>query len=267
MEPILWEDCMDSSQLIHFEQPLTERMRTVLRLEALFEQADFGLGGDTAWHSKTAIASLADILVILSRGDVRSEVIKEIERIQQALAAHQQHPNVDGAMLGAILEECEHLIGELKTNHSVMGTKLKEDELLNNVIQRSGIPGGTCSFDLPAFHYWLQQSPEHRRVALDKWFKQFDTLKETTRLILRVTRGSADPVTITAEGGVLQRNLEKGSRCHLVRVGLPADSPCFVEISGSKLFFTVRFMQQITTAERPEPVREDVRFQLSCCGL
>ncbi len=61
---------------VRYEQPLTERMRTFLRLEYLYRQLVFHVDRESEWASRAAVASLLDIIAILSRGDVRSDIIK-----------------------------------------------------------------------------------------------------------------------------------------------------------------------------------------------
>ena len=63
-----------------FEHPLNERMRTLLRLDYLYNQALYHNEKASQWGSRAAVGSLIDILAITTRTDVRSEVLKEIER-------------------------------------------------------------------------------------------------------------------------------------------------------------------------------------------
>ena len=69
----------DAATLV-FEQPLNERMRTFLRLDFLYNQALYHNEMASQWGSRAAMASLIDILAITTRGDVRSDVLKELER-------------------------------------------------------------------------------------------------------------------------------------------------------------------------------------------
>jgi len=68
-----------------FEQPLNERMRTFLRLDFLYNQALHHNEMGSPWGSRAAMSSLIDILAITTRGDVRSDVLKELERQGSAL--------------------------------------------------------------------------------------------------------------------------------------------------------------------------------------
>lgn len=251
-----------------YEQPLNERVRTLLRLEFLFAQASHGIDGDSEWHSRQVIGALIDILgVLTARGDVRAEIIKELERLTATLARLESSRGVDHARLNSLLEECRRLIEAMKSVRGLPGGELKANELLVSVMQRSGIPGGTCGFDLPAFQHWLLRPAEVRRAELASWMALTDNLRQATTLILRMLRESADARRQVAEGGVFQQALERATPFQLLRVHLPEDSDYFAELSGSKYFFTVRFMTQRSTGERPAQTHDDVEFRLSCCAL
>ena len=78
-----------------YEHPLHERVRTFLRLEFLFEQAGYHAARDSVWSSRAAIDNVLDILAIISRGDVRSEALKELEKHASVLGQYQFRPDVD----------------------------------------------------------------------------------------------------------------------------------------------------------------------------
>ena len=78
-----------------FEQPLNERMRTFLRIDFLYNQALYHNEIASQWGSRAAMASLIDILAITTRGDVRSDVLKELERHLGNLSEFQSKPGVD----------------------------------------------------------------------------------------------------------------------------------------------------------------------------
>ena len=82
-----------------FEQPLNERMRTFLRLDFLYNQALYHNEMQSQWGSRAAMASLLDMLAIATRGDVRSDVLKELERHLAQLNEFQSKPGVDSARL------------------------------------------------------------------------------------------------------------------------------------------------------------------------
>jgi cell division protein ZapD len=84
--------------LMTFEQPLTERMRTFLRVEFLYEQTLFHVDEPTEFSSRAAVHALLEILTILGRGDVRTDVLKELERHAETLGVEptQGRPRLSG---------------------------------------------------------------------------------------------------------------------------------------------------------------------------
>src|SRR5262245_54582248 len=99
--------------LIKFEQPLTERMRTFLRIEFLYEQTLFHIDDATDFGSRSAITALLEILTILGRGDVRTDVIKELERHGEHLGRYQSQPGVDPTRLRGLIDNVEALRARL----------------------------------------------------------------------------------------------------------------------------------------------------------
>ena len=78
-----------------FEHPLTEKCRTWLRLSHLFEQFDFHVAHDEEWQARAAVAALLDIATVLARADIKSELLKELERYRQSLSRMSDSPGVD----------------------------------------------------------------------------------------------------------------------------------------------------------------------------
>ena len=71
-------DARTEPGVAHYEQPLSERMRTFLRLEFLYHPMLQNSDRDDDWATRATIATLIEIMAILSRGDVRSEVLSEL---------------------------------------------------------------------------------------------------------------------------------------------------------------------------------------------
>ena len=55
-------------------------MRNFLRLDFLYQQAVHHHTKADPWSTRAAVSSLLEILAITQRGDVRGEVLKELER-------------------------------------------------------------------------------------------------------------------------------------------------------------------------------------------
>lgn len=256
-----------TSRWLAYELPLNERVRTFMRLEHLFAGAQRYAAGTDPWDNRAALTALLEILAILSRGDVRSDALREMERQAQALSRLRSRPGIDTARLDNIVQSLEKVGRRLDASGAQLGRSLKENEFLSAVKQRMSIPGGTCSFDLPSLQHWLGLPAEKRQEQLARWFGELDALDRGLRLILMLLRESAVPTQEVANGGMFHRTLDSGMATQLIRVLLPPDSGVFPEISGGRHRFTVRFLEQPDAGERPRQRQEDVPFQLAICQI
>lgn len=248
-----------------YEHPLNERIRTLLRLEHLFRQSRHFIEGKSAWDSRIFIATLIDILDIFSRGDMKTELLKELERATGNLRGLMDIPQVDHNKLGTILRAMEHLIDNLHGMNAQPGQSLREDDFLTAIRQRSTIPGGTCDFDLPAYHLWLAASYDKRLQDQRRWLNSLDPVHQAIELLLKMIRNSAEIRPIRCEQGSYQQQLDNHTPFQLVRVMLPNDSPYYAEISGSRHRFTIRFLKP--APQRPALADEAVEFRLASCSL
>lgn len=250
-----------------YELPLNERIRTLLRLEFLFHQARYSMRGFSVWDSRATISSLLDITSIMTRIDLRSEVVKELERQCASLLTISSRPGVDSTILEDTLKKLRNYAATLKNSK----TNNNNDQLSNNALlklirQRQSIPGGTCNFDIPSYHFWLEQPAEQRIYLLESWLKELNTFRLSITMILDLLRKSSINTPLTAESGFYQKTLDKSAPFQLIRVFLPSDVNYYAEISGGKHRFSIRFMNPMNN-ERPIPCTESIDFQLSCCAL
>lgn len=249
-----------------YEHPLNERVRTLLRLEFLFRQIKHFMSGTTVWDSRAVLTNVMDILTLFSRGDLKTELIKELERNAVNLGRLTEKSGVDHTQLKNILHWLNKLRGVLHDMEGSLGQELRENEFLTAIRQRSSIPGGTCDFDLPLYHQWLHLPQEQRHADVERWLGTLDAVRQSVELILKLIRNSAEPVTTLASAGVYQHSLDPAIPFQLVRIGVTIESPYYAEVSGGKHRFAVRFMQPQPN-ERPKQTSEDVSFRLTCCAL
>ena len=263
--PVLQESSV--SDEIVYEQPLNERVRTFLRLEYLFEALENRIRAASEWDSRDAIAYQLNITDLLSRSDIKSELIKELERHATTLINLKANPGVDPDRLNTILERINVLLQKLKDKSCQPGQAIRKCELMNSVKQRSSIPGGTCNFDLPGFHFWLNQATEKRSADLELLGTDLQVIHDSVALSLHMIRNSTVPTREVAEKGFFQQPIEGELSCQLVRVVLPVTETCYPEISGGKHRFTIRFLQQSDISTRPVQTDQNVSFVLHCCIL
>jgi len=256
---------------IIYEHPLNERIRTLLRLEHLFNQANHYHKGASSWDSRMMVTTLFDILDLFSRADLKTEIIKEVDRATSNLNALMENPAVDGHRLATILKALQHISNNLHDISGQLGQSLKEDQFLSTIRQRSTIPGGTCDFDLPGYHQWLEQPSDLRHSKQQLWLRGLESIQQAVELLLKLNRNSAEPQQVLAEGGQYQQQLENSYSYQMLRVFLPHEATYYPEISGSRHMFTIRFIHTSSGSsdsdEQGKVMKDDLPFQLALCLL
>jgi cell division protein ZapD len=251
--------------MLVFEQPLNERMRTFLRLDFLYNQALHHNEMASPWGSRAAMASLIDILAITTRGDVRSDVLKELESQLTSLNEFQSKPGVDAQRLRSIMANLQRLRTDLMSAGSAFLQPLRDSEFLSAIKHRSAIPGGTCEFDLPDYYFWLTQPDDARMRTFSQWLGLLRPLCDAIAELLWLTRQNGRSRQETARGGTFNINFERDNPLQLLRISLPASAALYPEISGSHYRCSVRFLAWNGLTTRPTQAQGDVAFILSCC--
>ena len=239
-------------------------MRTFLRLEYVYHQFLHHLEQQGAASTRVVVASILDTVAILGRGDVRGDVLKELERQIHLFDRYQHIPDVDEARLKRVLRNLQELRQKLFAVGSQFLQPVRDSEFLAAIKHRSAIPGGTCEFDLPNYSHWLRQPYAQRRDDIEYWMQNIRPLCDSIAELLWLLRESGQPIERVAVNGVYQHALGE-TVSGLLRVHLPPDSGLYPEISGSHHRFSVRFMQWPDARGRAAQTADDVRFRLTLC--
>jgi cell division protein ZapD len=246
-----------------YEQPLNERMRMLLRLEHLFDQLHHYLERESSWDNRKTITTLIDILNLLERADLKTELMKELDRLTASLTRLKAQPDVDIHQLDSILDDLQRHHNLVKHIPGRLGDDLRFDMLISAVKQRMAIPGGSCCFDLPSFHYWLALPTPQRNKQLRSWAHALDPIESTIRLLLELIRSSAYTEPAIAKGGFYQKMLEASVPCQIIRVQMNGD-PAFPEISGGKHRISIRFLCP-DEAHKVDVLQKEIHFDIGCC--
>ncbi len=257
------EDSEVGSDITAFEQPLTERMRTFLRIEFLRAQADYHAKNMRGFGARAAIASLLEIMTILGRGDVRADVVKELERHSAMLATYARQPGIDHERLSALVGEIANLKAAIARSGSNFMSSIKDCEFLNTIKHRNSIPGGTCVFDLPDYAYWLRLPYEERQNQFNRWMGVLEPICAAVAELLWLTREATEPVERVAAEGLYQHQMDRHAQPNLARVLMPRDTAYYPEISAGRHRVTIRFVKWQGVDMRPAQVNLDVKFLMS----
>ena len=256
--------------LITYEHPFNERIRTLLRLEDLFDKAAYFIDQNGPREHHAALLSLFEILEVAgSRVDVKTELIQELERQRQSLLAFRNNPDISENVLSSALYEIEQSSTALLSMTGKIGQYLRENEWLMAIKNRLVFPGGVCEFDLPSYHYWQHQNAAARRDALQNWFCPLTPLRDGLAIVLRLLRASGASDQQVAKNGSFQLMLG-GSASQMVCVSLKEQLPYIPEISANKYALNIRFVRQDTESRQRQhkPYEAvDVPFDIVFCNL
>ena len=193
--------------VITYEYPLNERIRTLLRLEDLFERSRHFIARTDPLDHHVALLTLFEILEVAGRADLKSDLLQELERQKQVLLSFRNNPEISEEALSGVLRDIEQAAAALFSMTGRIGQYLRENEWLMSIKQRTGIPGGACEFDLPSYHYWLHRPAEERIGQLAAW---------TSPLVSAARRHRhhpAHPARVGQAAEPVARRWARSSRC------------------------------------------------------
>jgi cell division protein ZapD len=251
--------------LVRYEYPFNEGIRTMLRLEHLFDRLGQLVARDAPVDHHFALATIFEVMDVASRADLKSDLLKELERHKALLAGYRGNPHISEAALEGVIARIDHAFGGLNNLQGKAGQALASNDWLMSVRSRINIPGGTCEFDLPAYYAWQQHEPARRRADLTGWIATLMPLAEALQVLLGLLRDSGAPQRVVASNGQYQQSLPAGKVYHLLRVRLDGDDPPVPEISGHRLMVSIRLMRPDAEG-RLRPNAVDTPFELTLCA-
>jgi cell division protein ZapD len=251
--------------VITYEYPLNERVRTLLRLEDLFEKITHFAAATGSVEHHVALVTLFEILEVAGRADLKFDLVQELERQRQILLSFRNNPEISEEALSGALYEIEQASAQLLAMHGKIGHYLRDNDWLMSIKNRVAIPGGVCEFDLPGYHYWLHCDAPLRQQNLENWIAPMLPIRQGLTIVLRLLRSSGRAEMQCAQRGAYQLMLG-GRNAQLIRLRIGKDEPVLPEISAGKLAINVRFLRP-DMAQRPRQVEADVAFEMTLCNL
>ncbi len=248
-----------------YEYPFNERIRTLLRLEDLYEKFRFFVGQDHPLQHHVALATIYEMLEVAGRADLKSDLLQELERQKQTLIGFKSNPNVEVSRLDMVLTDIEQTSAALIGMQGKTGQHIRDNEWLMSIRGRTIIPGGACEFDLPSYHAWQQLPAEQRRADIHGWFAPLEPLFSALSIILRLLRESGRATSIVAVAGSFQQMLQ-GRTYQMLRVNIDERLGAIPEISANKYVLWIRFTHQGGDM-KPKAFEGDVPFELTLCNF
>nr|WP_315465353.1 cell division protein ZapD [uncultured Rhodoferax sp.] len=251
--------------MILYEYPFNERIRTYLRLEHLFRRLAELMGRASPLDHHFALATIFEVMDVGARADLKSDVLKDLEKQKQSLNGYRGNPAISEAALDKVIAQLDSCFTALNALTGKAGQSLTENDWLMSIRSRVGIPGGTCEFDLPAYYAWQHRSAESRQQDLHRWAATLAPLAESIQLLLKMLRDSGAPQKVMAVGGQFQQNLPQGRTFQLLRLALNPELQVIPEISGNRLMVSIRLMRH-DEDDRLHTCGQDTAFELTLCS-
>lgn len=243
-----------------YEHPLNERIRNYLKLEQLFSQAKKCLKCDLALSHQVFFSSFFAIIDTLERNDIRGDLIKDLEKLEQNLVVWSRAPNIDNSALEDNLKLSVSLLCQLKTP-TPQWTQLKDDKFLTTLKQRYAMQGGSCSFDLPQLTLWLNRAQSAVEKDIHHWLSLLEQISSALALILKFIRQRTSFENVDCQSGFYQDN---GEGILLLRIKVAEGANYYPTVSGNKFRYSIRFMLPCNETGR-KYYDQQVQFQLARC--
>lgn len=251
--------------MILYEYPFNERVRTYLRIEHLFVRLAELVEREQPLDHHFALATIFEVMDVGARADLKSDVLKDLDKQKHNLDAYRGNPAIEQNVLDDVISQLDNCFLALNSLPGKAGQALTENDWLMSIRSRIAIPGGTCEFDLPAYYAWQHKASDQRRRDLAQWVATLTPMADSVHLLLKLLRDSGTPQKVIANGGQFQQNLPQGKTFHLLRLLMDSSLELIPEISGNRLMVSIRLMRQ-GDDDRLHAASEDATFELTLCS-
>lgn len=243
---------------IIYEHPLNEKMRSWLRMECLLQQLIDLKNINSLASGLAFFRAVSELIEVLDRSDIRADIIKELDKQKNKLNQWCSDPHADKTLIKNLLKELQENLTSLREAPRI-GQHLRQDKVISIARQRLSIPGGCCSFDLPALHLWLNTPKKEIEIRINFWIDGILPLRSALNMLLNLIRKSNTFTSQKSYNGFYQGSVENAD---LIRIKLPINLSLYPQISGHKTRFAIRFLHEDS---ENGIVPDELPFKLACC--
>ena len=252
---------LSDNQVTVYEEPVHERIRKFLRIELLFNRINHLKDQESHYENYCAVVALTELYELLSRMDVKAELIRDLESHNSYLKKIKDSPGADPKKLRSMLEKQETHLKFLYTKDSSYLDYLNQDELFKTIIKYSN-----NSIHPSPLVYWLSRDNLSRENQIKLWLEPISFINKSVSFILETVRKSANPIDKLAKNGFYTDKLDSQKNLLLIRITLTSDHFYFPSISVGKQRITIRFMVK-DDKNKFVSHKFDVPFVLSSCVM
>lgn len=242
----------------YFDHPLSERVRSFLRMEHLFSRFNTTMAAEDKWSHHVSISALFEILESASRADLKLDILKELEQQRQYCSK-----NGDQQERYERLQEASANLQEVRQK---FGQHIRENEWLMALKQRMHVPGGTTPVELPGYNLWQKQDAERRRADLVRWSLAMVPTYHAVSLLLEILRSNSRTINCEAINGHYQAN-SLAQNIDLLIIGVEKGQMLLPEVSANKYFTHIRFLGANQQSMRGAEITSDIDFTMAMCSF
>lgn len=250
--------------VILYEYPFNERLRTYLRLEQLFRRLGELIPRQHPLDHHYALVTVFEIMDVAARADLKSDVLKDLEKQKHQLDGYRGNPSISEAVLDGIIAQLDRCFAGLNAQTGKAGQALAENDWLMSIRSRVGIPGepaaSICRPTTPG-----STMPPAAPAGSGSLGDHPRPLAESLYVLLKLLRDSGVPQKVAADHGQFQQTLPQGRTFQLLRLRIDPSLDLIPEISGNRLIVSVRLMRQHDDGKL-HAANEDAAFELTLCA-
>ena len=252
--------------MILYEYPFGESIRTMLRLEHLFNRLGVLMWREAPVDHHYALSTIFEIMDVASRADLKSDLLRDLERYKIQFMSYRGNPAIQESVLDDVLSRIERVYTGLNQLPGKAGQSLSSNDWLMSIRSRISIPGGTCEFDLPSYYAWQQEPAAKRQGDLQQWVSTLTPLAEALTLMLGLLRDAGHPHMVAAPCGQYQQSLKEGRAYLLLRLRIDPALGLIPEISANRLMISIRLMRPDSEGKLKIASDIDAGFELTLCA-
>ena len=194
---------LSDNQVSLYEEPVQEKIRKFIRIEFLLNKIYYFKGKDNKSENYISLLALCELYEILSRSDIKSELIREIETQNTYLQKIKEIPQADSSKLNSVLEKQSQL---LKLIYSIEINYL--DHLERDILFKTILKNCFTQLQPASIDFWLSRDILNRETQIDLWLEPLIFIKRSIDFILEVIRKSGRFEDRVAEKGFFMEKLD-----------------------------------------------------------
>ena len=153
---------LSDNQVSLYEEPVQEKIRKFIKIEFLLNKIYYFKGKDDKSENYIALLALCELYEILSRSDIKSELIREIETQNSYFQSIKEMPQADSSKLNSVLEKQNILLKLIYSNEVNYLDHLGRDILFKTILKNCFTQLQPASID-----FWLSRDILIRETQID----------------------------------------------------------------------------------------------------